>query len=82
LDAANLSNAWSVCESLGLELSSGNEPLDRPRDRWLAERVIAGRALTCATQEHELQIDFTLVMAGFAFENRVGGAPDLSHRWH
>ena len=35
--------AWRVSERLGLELWCGPEPLDRPRDRFLAERVIANR---------------------------------------
>lgn len=36
----NLLLAWQACESCGLELSSSGEPLDRPRDRLLAERVV------------------------------------------
>ncbi len=67
LDADNLVRCWAACEAVDLELSSGNEPLDRPRDRWLAERVIERRALTRATGSDVL-FDLTLVMAGFDFE--------------
>jgi hypothetical protein len=45
-----------------------DEPLDRPRDRWLAERIVTRRALTRATGPNQLQVDFTLVMKGFEFE--------------
>ena len=59
--------AWGVCESLGLELFCSDEPLDRPRDRFVAERVIANRALVRATDGAGLDVDLTLVMAGFDF---------------
>ena len=39
--AGNLERAWAACEDAGLELCLIEEPLDRPRDRLLAERVIA-----------------------------------------
>jgi hypothetical protein len=67
LDADNLVACWRACEEAGLTLWSGNEPLDRPRDRWLAERVIERRAAVNATDGHDLFIDLTLVMAGFDF---------------
>jgi hypothetical protein len=60
--------AWRVSEKLGFELTCGGEPLDRPRDRFLAERVVANRALVRATDHAGLDVDFTLVMAGFEFE--------------
>jgi len=65
--------AWRVCEALELDLLCGPEPLDRPRDRDLAERVIANRALVRATDGAGLDIDFTLVMAGFRFERVWAG---------
>jgi hypothetical protein len=49
-------------------LWSGDEPLDSPRDRWLATRVIDRRAETRAGDRHELQVDLTLTMTGFDFE--------------
>jgi hypothetical protein len=67
-DPDNLVQCWKACESIALELWSGNEPLDAPRDRWLAERVVARRALVKATDRAELAVDLTLVMAGFDFE--------------
>ena len=68
-DPDNLVRAWSACESVPLDLWLGDEPLDSPRDRWLAERVIERRALTRATGTNELLIDLTLVMKGFEFES-------------
>jgi len=40
LDPDNLVQAWAACEGAGMELWLGNEPLDQPRDGWLAERII------------------------------------------
>ena len=68
LDARNLLLAWQACESCGLELSSAKEPLERPRDVALAERVVQHSACTNATDGGELQVDLTLVMAGFRFD--------------
>jgi hypothetical protein len=67
-DPANLVAAWSACEALDLALWLGDEPLDRPRDRWLAERIIERRVLTRVTGPDELLVDLTLVMKGFEFE--------------
>jgi hypothetical protein len=67
-DPDNLARCWTACESVGLELWSDDEPLDTPRDRWLAEQVVARRALTRATDRGELQVDLTLVMKSFEFE--------------
>ncbi len=67
-DPANLVLAWEACEQAKLDLWLGDEPLDRPRDRWLAERFVTQRALTRVTGPNELLIDLTLVMAGFGFE--------------
>ena len=67
-DPQNLLLAWRACEACGLDLFSGGEPLDRPRDLDLAQRVARRSALTTATDGGELRVDLTLVMAGFAFD--------------
>lgn len=67
-DPENLLSVWQACDRLGLRLLVGREPLDSPRDRWLAERVIAGRLLVRATDDAALAADLTLVMAGFEFD--------------
>lgn len=67
-DSVNLVHAWEAAEAIGWDLASGREPLDRPRDRWLADRVIERRTLTTAQGPDALVIEFTLVMAGFDFE--------------
>jgi hypothetical protein len=64
----NLVNAWAACEQVGLELWLGSEPLDRPRDRWLADRIVERRTLTRATGANDLAVDLTLHMEGFEFE--------------
>jgi hypothetical protein len=69
LEARNLVACWSACETIGLHLSSSGEPLDSPRDLWLAERVIDRRTLVTATDHHGFDVDLTLVMAGCEFEN-------------
>lgn len=69
LDAGNLLEAWRACESVGLELRCGEEPLDQPRDLFLARAVIERRALTRATDGDQLVVDLTLVMGGFDFES-------------
>jgi len=53
---------------MGLQLRCGREPLVRPRHRFLAERVVANRALVRATDGAGLDVDLSLVMAGFDFE--------------
>jgi hypothetical protein len=67
-DPDNLLRCWEACEAVGLDLWGEREPLDTPRDRWLAERVIEQRALTRATDGSELDVDLTCVMQGFDFE--------------
>ena len=67
LDPDNLVHAWAACEDASLSLWVGEEPLDVPRDRWLAERVIERKALTRARGD-DLLVDLTLVMKGFDFE--------------
>lgn len=68
-DADNLEQAWAACEDAKLDLWLIEEPLDRPRDRWLAERIIARHAVTRATGPDDLLVDLTLVMKGFDFES-------------
>jgi hypothetical protein len=60
--------AWQACELVGLELWCGDEPLDKLRDRQLAEAIVAGRVLVRAIDGAGLQVDLSLVMAGFDFE--------------
>lgn len=67
-DPHNLLAAWRACELCNLQLASSGEPLDEPRDLRLAERVVEHRALTQAMDDQELQVDLTLVMAGFGFD--------------
>jgi hypothetical protein len=67
LDPDNLVRTWTGCEEVGLDLWSQDEPLDSPRDRWLAERMIERRALTRVTGD-DLKVDLTLVMKGYDFE--------------
>jgi hypothetical protein len=67
-DPDNLLRAWQGCETVGLTLWCGNEPLDMPRDRFLADASITRRALVRAGDEHGLLVDLTLVMAGHDFE--------------
>jgi len=69
LDPDNLVQCWAACEAAGFALWSGDEPLDHPRDRWIAERVVERRALTRATHAAtEVHIDLTLEMKGFEFD--------------
>jgi hypothetical protein len=67
-DPDNLIKCWAACERVGLELWGEREPLDKPRDRWLAERVVARRAPVRATAGAALDVDLSLVMKGFEFE--------------
>jgi hypothetical protein len=68
LDAANLLLAWQTCESAGLDLRSGLEPLDQPRDLALAHAVVQRAALTTAIDGQLLCVDLSLVMTGLTFE--------------
>ena len=67
LDPDNLLRSWRACSSCGLDLSCGEEPLDRPRDRFLAEQIVDRRALVRASDARGFDVDLTLVMAGFSF---------------
>ena len=66
-DPQNLMRAWDACEAAGLALWAGDEPLDVPHDRLIADAVVTRRALTRATRD-DLAVDLTLVMGGFEFE--------------
>ena len=66
-DPANLLEAWRVCEGAGLGLFAGHEPLDQPRDHVLAERVVRQKPSVRASDGAGLDVDLTLVMAGFDF---------------
>ena len=68
LDPDNEMRAWAACESHGLELWLGDEPLGQPRNRWLAERIVERRIVTTATDRKERIIDLSLTMADFDFE--------------
>lgn len=48
-DADNLLQSWAACEAERFDLWIHDEPLDRPRDRWLAERIVQRRAATRVT---------------------------------
>jgi hypothetical protein len=68
-DALNLLGAWQACERLGLELVANDEPLDMPRDHELATAVVRSRSLTTATDGELLQVDLSLVMGNFEFDD-------------
>jgi hypothetical protein len=68
LDPDNLVRAWDACEGTGVDLWLRDEPLDRPRDSWLAKRIVERRAVTRVTGPANLEVDLTLVMKGFDFE--------------
>jgi hypothetical protein len=68
LDPENALRSWSACEIAGLQLFCGDEPLDRPRDAFLADAIVSCRALVRATDAAGLDVDLTMVMAGFEFE--------------
>jgi hypothetical protein len=50
-DPDNLLRTWQACEAAGFNLFSGDEPLDMPRDDWLARKVVERRALTVPRTE-------------------------------
>ena len=66
-DAANEQRALQACSAMGMHLWCGDEPLGGPFDLDLAERVVERRALVRATGQ-TIEVDLTLVMAGFEFE--------------
>ena len=68
VDPDNLLEAWRACEMIGFGLSAGTEPLDVPRDATLARAVVERRALTRASDGAGTDVDLSLVMSGFEFE--------------
>jgi hypothetical protein len=68
VDAANALKAWQAAEACGLDLVCGDEPLDRPRDLFLAERIVERRALVRATDGRGLDVDLSVVMGDLDFE--------------
>ena len=67
-DPENELSAWHVCRDCGLDLTVNEEPLGEPLDLWLAERVVARRATVRCYGPTGLQIDLSLSMAGFEFD--------------
>lgn len=67
-DVENLVSAWACCEAEGLALWLQDELLGRPRDRWLAERIVERRIVTQGIGPDDLQADLSLVMTGFDFD--------------
>ena len=67
-DPDNLLEAWRVCETNGFRLFAGTEPLDEPHDGVLARSVVERRALTRASDGAGTDVDLSLVMSGFDFE--------------
>ena len=67
-DSDNLLDAWRVCEANGFGLFVGAEPHDMPRDGFLAKGVVERRALTRASDGAGTDVDLSLVMSGFEFE--------------
>jgi len=68
LDAGNELRAWTICEQLGFELWSCDEPLDKPRDRVLAERVVERQVVVSAIAG-DVFVDLSLTMTGFSFDD-------------
>jgi len=69
LDAENLLACWRACEAAGLTLWCNREPLDTPRDLWLARRAVSTRSLTTAQGADIEPTDLTLVMGSLDFED-------------
>lgn len=67
-DSDNLVQAWAACSDAGLEMWLGDEPLDVPRDRWLADRIVERRAVTRVSGPDDFLVDLTLVMKSYDFE--------------
>ena len=67
-DPDNELRAWNVCERLGFDLWISDEPLGKPKDHFLAERITERRIVITATAS-DLIVDLSLTMAGFAFDD-------------
>jgi len=68
-DPDNLLRCWQACERAGFTLWTGRDPLDSPRDLWLARRVVEFKSLTTARAEDALPTDLTFLMGEFEFED-------------
>ena len=67
-DPDNLLEAWRVCEANGFRLFTGSEPFDETHDGGLAPTVVSRRALTRASHGVATDVELSLVMSGFDFE--------------
>lgn len=72
LDAENLIKFWRIAEELAFDIWCGGEPLDRPRDLWLARGVVQRRALTRVRRDGYLPIDLGFVMGNAEFDAVYG----------
>lgn len=54
---------------MGCNLWAGQEPLDKPRDEFLAQRIVEVRAVTTAIDADGVQIDLSLVMGDLGFDD-------------
>lgn len=68
-DVRNLVNAWQCCDEEKCRLFCGDEPLDIPRDDLVARRIVEFRAVTTAFTVEGIQVDLSLTMAGFQFDD-------------
>jgi hypothetical protein len=68
LDPANTLACWQAAESVGFKLWLHNEPLGRPMDLWLAERIVERRMVVTGLADPDYKVDLTYTMGGFGFE--------------
>jgi len=66
-DPENALRAWQAADAAGLDLFCGDDPLDLPRDRFLAERIVERRSLVRATDGAGFDVDFALVLCTIDF---------------
>lgn len=71
-DPANELRAWRACEAEGFQLWCGHQPLGRPLDLTLARQVVERRALVRVAGAG-IEVDLSLVMAGFEFNDAWDG---------
>jgi hypothetical protein len=67
-DAENLLTCWRVLLAQQWNLWAQHEPLGEPIDLDLAKKVVAHRAAVQATHAEGLEVDLTLEMKGFHFD--------------
>ena len=67
-DSDNLFEAWRVCETNGFRLFMGSEPFDETHDGAFARTVVGRLAFTCASDGAATDVDLSLVISGFDFE--------------